>query len=704
MRLLIFIVLLILLGKVVYAGNLISSATWTESGDFKMAQQDQYPLGFSTSTISRIWDGTTISLFGGKGELLTWVTYLNAGSADATNVTVVLSSFTGVGQAAGSGFAAVVVSSMNVWDYTTRPYSLYKYGYLQIIGSHNSSGAWDPTEYDEGQLPNRWRVPCVLNGNNQCPPTGATQAWNNRRDHDKFYPDIALPMELFSISSFTVVASSSQAIGGEVYISTALPAGTYTASLTVKEGVTVSTTIPISLLVYNVILPATASIPIIAYEGLGDLALRYHGNRFPASYFAEPYLTTELRSAAFLHRHKIIPIGDQPASTQQYPSAAYVKHIDGSAYKETYGLAYNTGPGYGTGDSFYMIGTYGSWASSDWSTTVTDGATGFCTNLSSWTYNCVQSGITCKLYTHNDEASDTILAAEVKRESTWASTTTTCASGGNRTGFLQTGNLVAVLSSAPYVNTILSTSWIGPNNVGSSTTWATDEAISTYTIGSYNSGVGSGYLFEHMAQGSDPRVVMWGAWKTNQDLWMAWSINYWNDSNNPGQASNGYNANAQNENDAYRLAKTFGYDTYPTTSTSKSHTGFNFNNGDGLMLYYGTDPIYTPNYTVNGVFGSWRLNMLTRGIQDADLMKQAYSINPSSTTAVVNNVISDVMYLRQCFDMSDCTYSYGDRPFTQNGNAYEVAREALEQIIAGAPPSKESIQGNVRIRGNAIFR
>src|ERR1700682_1875728 len=94
--------------------NLISSATWSEDGGYKMARQDQYPLGQSSSTISRAWDGTTIKLFSGKNELITWVTYLNAGAADATNVMVKISSFTGIGPAAGSGFSAVSVSSTNV--------------------------------------------------------------------------------------------------------------------------------------------------------------------------------------------------------------------------------------------------------------------------------------------------------------------------------------------------------------------------------------------------------------------------------------------------------------------------------------------------------------------------------------------------------------------------------------------------------------
>jgi len=689
-----------------FAGNLISSATWSESGDYKMAREDKYPGNFSTNTISRCWDGTTIKLFGGKGELLTWATYLIGGTADATNVMVSISSFTGTGTALGSGFSAVAVSSSNVWDYSTRPYSLYKYSYLQLVGMGQHGQAWDPSEYDSQQVAPRWRRPSTLNGNNDSIPNGGT-LWTDRADHDKFYPDPAVPIEEFGISSFTVSASSSQAIGGEVYISTALPAGTYTATLTVTEGVSVSTTIPISLLVYNVTLPGTATLPVIADLGLADLSMRLTGTRFPTSYFADPYLTNSLRVGAFLHRHKIIAIGDQPASTQDYPSALYSKFIDGTAYTPTYG--YGNGPGAGAGDKFYMVGTYGGWQSVNWSTTtVTNGSTGYCDNVSSWTYYCQNNNLNCQLYTSNDEASTTILGGEVNTLSTWSSTATACANGGHRLPFLQTGTLPTVESSAPYVNTVLSTSWLEY----SSATWVTAESLyntsSTHSAGGYNAGgPGTDSLFNMQEEGLGPREVMWGAYATSQKYWFLWEINYWNDSNNSGQTNNGWNANAANDNNMFNLAKDFGYDSYPSTDPVKGHLGFGFSNGDGNMLYPSTDTVYaSPSYGFNGVIGSWRLNQLTRGIQDVDIINAAYAVNPSSTTALVNQQVQDVMYKRQCFTMGDCSYSYGPRPWNENLNSWETTRESLLQIAAVATTTSttETFTGTCQMKGVVTFK
>jgi hypothetical protein len=183
-----------------------------------------------------------------------------------------------------------------------------------------------------------------------------------------------------------------------------------------------------------------------------------------------------------------------------------------------------------------------------------------------------------------------------------------------------------------------------------------------------------------------------------------WETNYWNDSNNSGQSQCcGYNANASNDNNLFKNSKTFGYDVYPTTNTANGHTGFDFGS-DGVLMYPATDSIFSPNFGFNGVIGSWKLNMLTRGIQDVDLLKQANAIDPTTTATLLNNVIQDVMYLRQCFTLADCTYVYGDRPWSEDRNVYETTREALLNIIASANPipavpAHTTINGTVQMNG-----
>lgn len=682
------------------------SGTFSEDGGYKMAQQDTYPGGASTNTITRAWDGTNLKLFGGKGELLTWVTYLLGGASDATNVMVTISSFTGTGTALGSGFASVAVSSTNVWNYTTRPYTLYKYSYLQEIGM-NKNGPWDPSEYEMRQDPIRWRTPCTVNVNNDCTPNGGTYTFLNRADANKFYPDPEVPIEEFQASSFTVSKSSSLAIGGEVYISTTLPAGTYTALITVTEGVTISTTIPVQLLVYNFQMPVADAVPVIADIGLSDLSMRFQGVRNPASQFVDPYLTTGIRTAAFLHRHRINEVGDAPTAGQDYPSAMFTPQINGTAFTSTYG--YGNGPNAGIGNPFYMIGTYGSWVSASWSTsTITNGSTGYCDNVSSWTAYCNTNNLNCALYTPIDEATPAQLAGEIKTLSTWSSTVTACASGGHTLPFAQTDNLPVIVASAPAVNFALSASWIGVSSAtwqSYETTWATTPGL---TAAGYNSQVPyTDSLFAVQEAGIGPREVMWGAWKYGQKYWFLWDTNYWNDSDNGGSSSpaNGFNPNSNGDDNIFNISKNFGYDNYPPTSAIFGHTGYNFANMDGNMIYPGTEVVFnSPSYGFNGIIGSWRLNELTRGVQDADIINAAYAMNPSSTTAIVNGIVQNAMWTNSCFTLADCTYTYGDRPWDETENDYETSRERLEQIIVAGHftptyPTNVQFNGNVTIQG-----
>lgn len=685
---------------------------WAEDGGYKMSQQDTVPIS-GTSMISRQWDGHSINLFGGKGELLTGVLYAIDGTAnDAINVTATLAPF--LNSSNVPVITSTPVAASNTWDYTTRPYSLYKYNYTQIVGFDVNGPSWDPTEYEERQVPTRFQVPCTVNGNNDCIPNSPTWTWLNRQDQNKFYPDAAVPIEEYP-SGFTVPKSSSQAIGYEIYISTNLVPGNYTSTLTVYEGAAVSTSIPINLIVYNVTLPPTATVPVIGYVQPADINLRINGTEFPGNQYVNPYLTSKLRIAAFLHRHKVIAVGDQPATTQDFPSVEYAAHLNGSAYTPTYG--FGNGPGQGVGDNLYMIGTYGAWASTNWSTSTVTGTNGFCTNISSWTSYCNTNGVTCNIYTYNDEASTPFQLLQSNILSTWVSTATACIpASGPRIGYFQTGDLPTLVSSAPYANVVASTQW---SIAASSTVWQRLETqyqtqVSTTVQGTqtwgYNSGINTPTMFSGMEMGLDPRALMWSMFKTNQAGWFLWNTTQWVDNNNGGQPQNGWNANSTGNNSLYLLSKTYGYDNFPTTSTVYGHSGSAFTNRDGNLIYPGTDTVYpAQSFGVNGAFGSWRLNMLTRGIQDVDLFKMAYKINSAAALTLVNSAIQNVMWYTQCFDPStpaNCSYSYGPKQWSENPNLYETIRESLEQLIAnssggGTSFSVAKIQGTSKVRGNA---
>lgn len=135
----------------------------------------------------------------------------------------------------------------------------------------------------------------------------------------------------------------------------------------------------------------------------------------------------------------------------------------------------------------------------------------------------------------------------------------------------------------------------------------------------------------------------------------------------------------------YDVAKTFGYDTGADSILGRA--GFQYSQGDGVLVYPGSDTVHTPSWGVDGAFPSWRLKMIRRGIQDVDYIDAAYGINPSSTSALVAEMVPEALWEYYCFNSGDCTYSYGGRSWSDDPNTWETARYRLALMATGASPS-----------------
>lgn len=678
-----------LLGGKVLSANL--SDFWATDGGYKQAKQDFLPGGTcSTCTITRTWDGTTISLFSGRGEVQGFALYMaNRTGSDVTSVTVTVSSFTGP---SSGGIVPVTVSSTAVMNWATRgPIETFFVRYLPIKGITQNYA--DPTEYEARQQPERFRRPYTVNGNNDGVPSGL---WTDRRDHDKFYPDIIVPMEAYP-SGFTVSKSSSQAVWIDILVSSSLTAGTYTGRIDVREGVTVSTSIPISLLVYNFILPTAPSFSAITYTSSYNINYRHQGEHFPSP--GNVYQTTRDKYAQYFHRHKLAAmIGDNvglccSGCNQNRPCAEYVQRLNGTLYTGTSNYA---GLGYGIGEPVYSIGTYGGWQSANWSASATDGATGFCTNVSNWSAYFRDNFPNTRAWLYlTDEPTD---FTSTNKWSTWMATTTTCqATGSYQIKAAVTASLPA-LTAAPYINNPISTEFLRY----SSATW--ESAASSYTtVGStqmwrYNGApLSQGFSFTLEADGIDPVELFWAYYKKHVQGAYWWEADYFTDSNNAGR-----------NNDLFNDPLTFGY--YTSDNTVKGRTGFAYSNSDGLLVYPGTDVIVDTanNYGWDGPIGSWRLKMMRRGIQDVDYLTMAYAVNPTSTTAIVATMVPKALWENPCFTLADCTYAYGDRSWTSDPNAWLVHREALAQTIVNGVPVNTSFStkttGGVKRSGTARVR
>ena len=684
----------------------ITGAYANDGGD-KIPRDCFYPhcVNYSSSTINRFWDGHSITPFTAQGELTHFqVVAYNNNAVDAASVTVVMSSMS---CASATGIVSVPVVSSAVTNLTTRPIRVYSAWYLQNNGM--SSLPYGRSEYEARQYPLDMRVPCTVNGNNDCIPNGGTDLWVNRTMANLFLPVAWIPNEEFapvSTSSYTVYHSSSMAWDVDVWTSSSIPAGTCTGTFSIYEGASLSTAMPVAMKVYGVQMPATPDIDAIVFIGNSDLNSRINGNGTPTQPSTGTYLSSRQAVAQLFKENGLQVQGDKPDSTaNDYWSLEYSSNVSGETF--TPALGYGNAPGVGQPNKTYVIGFYGSWQSVNWSTGSAAGAADFCTNVSSWIATCQANNANCVLYTPADEGSPTLLATEVASMTWTLQNNPRCSYNGQKMDFMQTGYLPDVMSSAPYTSWPTSTAQGYDNYAPSSTTWQTIASSIIAGNGStdgqgqvwrYNeSAIGSGAVFPYEEEGYVPQANFWAYWKKlcangncSQMGYMLWEGNYWTNSDNGAGCGNGGlgGGSSGNRLDVYHNACTFGYATGANTQWGMS--GFDYCQGDGVLSFPGTDAVYpTASFGVNGAFPTYTLKQIGVGIDTVHYLNAAYAVNPTATMNVVNAMYPKALWEVTCFNpTSDCTYTYGDRTWSYGADNWARARESLLVIALGAQPVK----------------
>lgn len=775
------------IGAVAYSAAVSTTphltGAWFSTSE-KMARQDLWPYGScSTCTRTTNWDNHRAYMFGGKGEILHGLFYLQDGSAlDATNVNVHISSFT---DNAGHFIIPLTVSSSTVWDSNAAgPVNLFYMRYLQIHGETQES--WDATEIDTRDLPPLFRVPCTITDPNRCQPTAATQYWWNRQDHDKFYPEIEIPYEAVQASSFTVAASSSQAIAMDVYIdtNTFIPSNAsfnvFYATMSIYEGAILSTAMPITLKVYNFTMPVRPGLPVVAAVGDTHIDWFHSGS---SSTTPSLLKTTREHYYQYLWRNRIIPIGDSltdlaPNPNQDLPSPEYAEQLDGSLYTPARG--FGNSPAVSTGVPFYMIGTYASWQNTVHfsSVTVTGGSGAFCTNVSSWSKNMgIYPGVRSELYLYDEPASSSAIVNDAERVANIMASS--CAMSGAHINSWMTTSWVDIKSSAPHINTPVTNQWAQFSH--NQTDWPLAQAY--YAAGNpdgygspwmYNGHPpASGTMFATEDTGQSAEIFGPSAFKKGVGGMFLWEIVNWDTH---------YDVLGEQPNDIFNSAVTFGsYVTYasftvtgmssnpncdyidnngfqylmnfpilagsapniggtivalstwtassfnptspsgtltrvdntcngqPCTCTGdatvsysswsktfvhpvRGYSGFNFANGDGVLLYPGHDVLDPAHdYGIDGPMGGFRFKMVRNGINMYDYATMAAAVNVTSATAIVNTIIPTILYEYQ--PVTNHGYYWGGRQWSDDPQVWESNRELLAQLIAA--PSSSTITSSL---------
>ena len=307
-------------------------AVWANDGEDKVTQ-DELRASNSTPVANSLWNGNTVSLFGAKNEVVNFNLILEAPTNPATSVGISISNLTGPG---GSIIRYSPRTTNDLFNWTNSEIEIFYVRYLQINGSSGFGGT--VANFQEPTFPAR----------SQCPAAqGAGCAWTSRPVANKFYPDIAVPIEL--APNFNIAAGNNQSIWVDVYIPATAAAGIYTGAVTVTENGVTTQTVPVSLTVRNFSLPDIPNSRTMLNTTTGDLSPRYGPNATLVP------MQNQMRVA---HRHKISLIDGNwnDGWTNDMPAVQWLPFLDGGAFTLANGYA---GPGAGVGNGVFSIGTYG---------------------------------------------------------------------------------------------------------------------------------------------------------------------------------------------------------------------------------------------------------------------------------------------------------------------------------------------------------
>jgi hypothetical protein len=172
------------------------------------------------------------------------------------------------------------------------------------------------------------------------------------------------------------------------------------------------------------------------------------------------------------------------------------------------------------------------------------------------------------------------------------------------------------------------------------------------------------------------RALAWTQYKKGIDRWFYWESTYY-----VNFQCYGY-SDPQGQTNVFQQAQTFG--CYSSDNDVEGETGWNYSNGDGVLLYPGTDLRYPDDsYGLMGPFASLRLKHWRRGVQDVDYLTLAAAIDPFRTAEIVDEMIPKVLWEVGVEEEWDPTWVLADISWTTDPDAWEAARAELADIIEG---------------------
>jgi Domain of unknown function (DUF4091)/Family of unknown function (DUF6067) len=635
------------------------SAVWANTGEDKVTQSELRASTSGSAVVNSAWDGSSISVFGAKNEVVGFNVILEAGNLAASGVSVQLQTLTGP---EGATISSPSPNPATIFDWTSRNIELFFVRYLQIKGLSYFGYNSGSEGYDERIVPRALETPFTGTGY-----VNDNGAWTDRPNHDAFYPDIAIPLELNP--TFTVAQGTNQSIWVDIYIPKTAAPGVYTGNLIISENAQTTWTVPVQLTVRSFSLPDVPASKTMLFFGFSDLARRLTGNFFPDSGSAAFSTTANAALIAYkiAHRHKISLLADWQDQTADQPSAAVADALTGNLF--TTGQQY-AGPGTGTGNNVYSVLAYGGFRSAWQAPGETDvSETDVWKHAASWeSWFQANAPATDRFVYLCDECNGSNSTPTPQQVDLWATWFKVAPGIGSLKTFATTGfdtgatvetdvDYIAdtAIGNGPPNNTALWTGYVNAIHARGS------EAMM------YNPARPIAGSFTIEDDGVALRELPWAAYKKGLDRFFYWNSNYyWN-----------FQSAGQVETNVFENAATFGSNQV-VSDPSRGEWSVGHTNGEGVLFYPGTDVVYPQDsYGVNGVFASLRLKHWRRGVQDIDYVTLASAIDPVTTQEIVAAMVPKAFW-----DFTDLGgYVSEDISYSINPDDWEAARSQLAQII-----------------------
>ncbi len=620
---------LIFSNPIIVYGQSHLSAVWAVDDGEKVRQNDLSHWAKS-SPKNEVWNGSRISLFGAKNEIVAFQVILEAATSTAGDVTVALDSLVNGGS---------VIT--------------------------NTGNTADPTDYVGKRI--EMFVEHYTNVTQRSPFTAGYGLPNSRPLPDADYlgpiPDALVPFEAPVKSPahgqggapFSIAAGLNQGVWVDVYIPKDAQAGTYAGVVRIVEGGATTSRIPVSLKVNNITLPDESH-----QRNFFAWSQELLENRFGLTYNTPEYWAMYRKFMNMAHRHRMSLVDGRESLAnfdahlgEYYTGAAYTTH---NGYE---------GPGMGTGERTYSIGTYdqpnsgfvsgfypntqAAWqsAADSWET---------------WFQNHAPQTLRFKYMDDEGDVNNPDVVQAIKDKCTWIKSSPGPGKNLHRfftKEFVYKGfyDYIDIWSLSAQPGLLLS---------DIKTRRPSGDMFSGYN--------GTRPMWGNMelidVNATDNRVDPWICWKYGVDVIFYWTIAFYAEYVPPSpNAKNVWDDNYLPSGNPYGSIKSW---------------------GAGMYMYPGIDVLYPDDSRgVQGPVSCIRMKNFRRGQQDYEylwLAKQA----GIDVSGIVNQVVPHA--LDDWGDSYTSAASFNQQPaYAQQGYLYEDARRAVAQLLdgesAGATPT-----------------